>query len=199
MALLEIDDLRVGFPVGERMIEVVRGVSFSVEAGEAVGLVGESGSGKSQTALAILRLLRPPGRVVGGSIRLNGEDLTQADEAAMRRIRGGTISIVFQDALSGLNPVFPIGVQLIDVVRAHRRVSPRGGVLGMVGESGCGKSTTAHMILQVEQPTTGTLRFNGTVLTGLPDAALRPYRRRGRWCSRMPDRRSIHARPSAIF
>jgi len=125
MALLEIDDLRVGFPIGGRMVEVVRGVSFTVEAGEAVGLVGESGSGKSQTALAILRLLRPPGRIVGGSVRLNGQDLTQADEPAMRRLRGGTISIVFQDALSGLNPVFPIGVQLTDVVRAHRRVSAR--------------------------------------------------------------------------
>ena len=87
MALLEIDDLRVGFPIGGRMVEVVRGVSFTVEAGEAVGLVGESGSGKSQTALAILRLLRPPGRIVGGSVRLNGQDLTQADEPAMAAAR----------------------------------------------------------------------------------------------------------------
>jgi oligopeptide/dipeptide ABC transporter ATP-binding protein len=125
MALLEIEDLRVGFPVGGRMVDVVRGVSLTVEAGEAVGLVGESGSGKSQTALAILRLLRHPGRIVGGSIRLDGQDLTQADEATMRQLRGGVISIVFQDAMSGLNPVFPIGVQLTDVVRAHRGVSAR--------------------------------------------------------------------------
>ena len=91
MALLEIDDLRIGFPVGGRMIEVVRGVSFTVEAGEAVGLVGESGSGKSQTALAILRLLRPPGRIVGGSVRLDGTGPDaggrDGDAAAARRRR----------------------------------------------------------------------------------------------------------------
>jgi peptide/nickel transport system ATP-binding protein/oligopeptide transport system ATP-binding protein len=123
MALLEVQDLRIGFPGGSRMVEVVRGVSFTVNAGEAVGLVGESGSGKSQTALAILRLLRSPGQILGGSVRLDGQELTQADEATMRKLRGGTISIVFQDAMSGLNPVFPIGVQLCDVIRAHRRVS----------------------------------------------------------------------------
>ncbi len=125
MALLEIRNLRVGFPIAGRMVDVVRDVSFDVEAGEAVGLVGESGSGKSQTALAILRLLRNPGRITGGSIRLDGQELTTADEAAMRRLRGGSVSIVFQDALSGLNPVFPIGVQITDVVRAHRKVSAR--------------------------------------------------------------------------
>jgi oligopeptide/dipeptide ABC transporter ATP-binding protein len=125
MARLEVRNLRVGFPIGGRMVDVVRDISFTIEAGEAVGLVGESGSGKSQTALAILRLLRHPGRITGGSIRLDGQDLTHADEATMRRLRGSSISIVFQDALSGLNPVFPIGVQITDVVRAHRGGSAR--------------------------------------------------------------------------
>ena len=123
MALLEIEDLGIGFPIGGRIIEVVRGISFSVDSGEAVGLVGESGSGKSQTALAIMRLLRHPGRITRGSIRFDGADLTRLDEPAMRRLRGGTLSIVFQDALSGLNPVFPIGVQLTDVIRAHTGVT----------------------------------------------------------------------------
>ena len=125
MALLEVRNLRVGFPMAGRMVDVVRDISFDIEAGEAVGLVGESGSGKSQTALAILHLLRHPGRVTGGTIRLDGQDLTHADEATMRGLRGSSISIVFQDALSGLNPVFPIGVQIIDVVRAHRGGSVR--------------------------------------------------------------------------
>ncbi len=123
MALLEIEDLGIGFPIGGRIVEVVRGVSFSVDAGEAVGLVGESGSGKSQTALAIMRLLRHPGRITRGSIRFDGADLTRLDEPAMRKLRGGTLSIVFQDALSGLNPVFPVGVHLTDVIRAHTGMS----------------------------------------------------------------------------
>jgi peptide/nickel transport system ATP-binding protein/oligopeptide transport system ATP-binding protein len=125
MALLEVDDLRVGFPVGGRMIEVVRGVSFRVDAGEALGLVGESGSGKSQTALAILRLLKPPGRILGGRVRFAGEVLNDLDERSMARLRGAGISIVFQDALAALNPAFSIGTQLTDVILAHRSVSRR--------------------------------------------------------------------------
>ncbi|MCX7324988.1 MAG: ABC transporter ATP-binding protein [Hyphomicrobiales bacterium] len=123
MALLEVENLGIGFPTGGRIVEVVRGVSFKIEAGESVGLVGESGSGKSQTALAIMRLLREPGRITRGAVRFDGTDLTQADEATMRRLRGGAVSIVFQDALSGLNPVFPVGVQLMDVIAAHRDVT----------------------------------------------------------------------------
>ncbi|TPG58190.1 ABC transporter ATP-binding protein [Roseomonas nepalensis] len=139
MALLEVRDLHVGFPVAGRMVEVVRGVTFSIEAGEALGLVGESGSGKSQTALAILRLLRHPGRVTRGSVRFEGRELTTASEAAMRSLRGSSLSIVFQDALSGLNPVFPIGTQLTDVIMAHRGLSRRAArdaaveALGLVG------------------------------------------------------------------
>ena len=123
MALLEVRDLRVGFPVGGRMVEVVRGVSFTLEPGEALGLVGESGSGKSQTALAILRLLKPPGRILGGSVCFEGTDLVTASAATMARLRGAGLSMVFQDALASLNPAFTIGTQLTDVVRAHRRLT----------------------------------------------------------------------------
>ena len=142
MALLEVRDLHVGFPVAGRMVEVVRGVTFSIEAGEALGLVGESGSGKSQTALAILRLLRSPGCITRGSVRLEGRELTTADEATMRSLRGSSVSIVFQDAMSGLNPVFPIGTQLTDVMTAHRGLSRRAArdaaveVLELVGIRG---------------------------------------------------------------
>jgi peptide/nickel transport system ATP-binding protein/oligopeptide transport system ATP-binding protein len=150
MALLEVDDLRIGFPVGGRMVEVVRGVSFRLDAGEALGLVGESGSGKSQTALAILHLLRPPGRVTGGAIRFDGQDLAQAGPAAMRRLRGGAISIVFQDAMAGLNPVFSIGTQLTDVITAHRRMGARAArdvaveALELVGIRGAGTRLGAY-------------------------------------------------------
>ena len=123
--LLEVRDLRVGFPVDGRMVEVVRGVSFDLDEGEALGLVGESGSGKSQTALAILRLLKPPGRILGGSVRFAGQELTTASDAELTRLRGAGISIVFQDALAALNPAFTIGVQLEDVVMAHRGFSRR--------------------------------------------------------------------------
>ncbi|MEI5668398.1 ABC transporter ATP-binding protein [Bosea sp. CCNWLW174] len=150
MALLEIDNLGIGFPTAAGMAEVVRGLSLSVETGEAVGLVGESGSGKSQTALAIMRLLRAPGRITRGSIRLDGHDIGRLDEREMRRLRGGTVSIVFQDALSGLNPVFPIGVQISDVIRAHRTVSQRDArniaveMLELVGIKDAGKRLDAY-------------------------------------------------------
>ena len=122
MPLLEVTDLRVGFPVNGSMVEVVRGVSFTLEPGEALGLVGESGSGKSQTALAILRLLKPPGRILSGTVRFDGTELTRAGEGVMARLRGAGLSMVFQDALASLNPAFTIGTQITDVVRAHRRL-----------------------------------------------------------------------------
>jgi len=139
MALLEIDDLHVGFPTDKGVVELVRGLSFAVEASEGVGLVGESGSGKSQTALSILQLLRPPVRILKGAVRFEGRVISAADEGTMRQLRGSAISMVFQDALSGLNPAFTIGTQLIDVIAAHRRVARSEAVtiaveaLGMVG------------------------------------------------------------------
>lgn len=122
MALLEVEDLRVGFPIAGCMVEVVRGVSFSLEHGEALGLVGESGSGKSQTALAILRLLKPPGRILGGRVRFQRQNPVGASEVAMAKLRGAGLSMVFQDAPASLNPAFTIGTQLTDVVMAHRGV-----------------------------------------------------------------------------
>jgi len=122
MPLLEVKDLRVGFPVNGRMVEVVRGVSFTLGSGEALGMVGESGSGKSQTALALLRLLKPPGHILSGSVRFEGTELTRASDGVMARLRGAGLSMVFQDAMASLNPAFTVGTQLTDVVRAHRRI-----------------------------------------------------------------------------
>ncbi|MEZ5331276.1 MAG: ABC transporter ATP-binding protein [Thermoanaerobaculia bacterium] len=124
-ALLEVRELGISFPRGGRRARVVRGASFDVGRGEVVGLVGESGSGKSVTALAALRLVPPPGRIDGGSIRLAGEELLDQPERAMRRVRGGRIGLVFQEPMSALNPVFTVGSQIAETVRLHRDVSRR--------------------------------------------------------------------------
>ena len=130
--LLEIRDLEVAFPVrGARgeWLPVVRGASLAVGRGEMVGLVGESGSGKSMTALAALGLVPPPGRVTAGSITLHGPggdlDLLQAGERALRMVRGGRVAMVFQEPATAFNPVYSIGFQVAEAVRAHRPVSRR--------------------------------------------------------------------------
>jgi peptide/nickel transport system ATP-binding protein len=130
-ALLEIRDLGVAFPARDAAggwLPVVRGASLSVGRGEVVGLVGESGSGKTLTALAVLGLVPPPGRVTAGGIRLSGEgggavDLLALSPEALRRVRGGRIAMVFQEPATAFNPVYSIGFQIAEAVRAHRRIS----------------------------------------------------------------------------
>jgi len=122
-SLLEVDRLTVSFPGEDRDIDVVRGCSFRVDAGEFVGLVGESGSGKSMTALAILRLVPPPGRITAGRVRLEGIDLGTLGERQLRQVRGGRIAMVFQEPMTALNPVLTIGFQIAEAIRAHRRTS----------------------------------------------------------------------------
>jgi peptide/nickel transport system ATP-binding protein len=120
-ALLEVRDLRVAFTRrGEPDTLAVDGVSFDVAPGQVVGLVGESGCGKSVTSLAIMRLLPPRGVRVSGSVTLDGTDLLTLPESRMRELRGRDMSMVFQDPLSSLNPVIPIGLQVTEVLRRHR-------------------------------------------------------------------------------
>ena len=121
--LLKIEELHVGFRGADGIVEAVRGIDFSVASGEVVGIVGESGSGKSLSMLAVMRLLGATARITGGRVVFDGEDLLAASEARMREIRGRDIAMVFQDPQSSLNPALSIGRQVIDVVRAHRRVS----------------------------------------------------------------------------
>ncbi|TCB98889.1 ABC transporter ATP-binding protein [Micromonospora zingiberis] len=122
MALLEVDDLSVTFARrNQRAVHAVDGVSFSVDAGEVVGLVGESGCGKSVTSLAIMGLLpKQPGLRVGGKAVFDGTDLLQLDDRSRRDIRGRDIAMIFQDPLSSLNPVIPIGLQVTEVLTRHR-------------------------------------------------------------------------------
>ncbi|MBP9144324.1 MAG: ABC transporter ATP-binding protein [Thermoanaerobaculia bacterium] len=119
--LLEVAGLEIRFPGDPRPYEVVRGASFAVQRGEIVGLVGESGSGKSLTALAILGLVPPPGRVTGGRILLDGRNLLELDERAMRAVRGGRIGLVFQEPMAALNPVLTLETQICEAIRAHRK------------------------------------------------------------------------------
>ncbi len=120
--VLSTTDLVVAFPADDGWRPVVDGVSLRVAHGERVGLVGESGSGKSVTALATLGLVPPPGMVRGGRVEVAGRDLSALDSEAIRELRGGTVGLVFQEPGSALNPVFSVGFQLAETVRAHRGV-----------------------------------------------------------------------------
>jgi oligopeptide transport system ATP-binding protein len=121
--LLEVKHLRVSFftPVGE--VKAVGGISYDLNYGEVMGIVGESGSGKSVEAYAIMGLLQSPGKVVGGSITFDGEDVLAKSEKEMQAFRGNQVSMIFQNPMTCLNPVYTIGDQLIEAIRCHKKIS----------------------------------------------------------------------------
>ena len=124
--LLEVRELAVEYATSAGPpVAAARGVSFDVDAGEAVGLLGESGCGKTTLLFALLGLLPPTARVVGGSIRFRGRDVLAMAPSEMRRLRGAEIAVVFQDPALTLNPVRRVGTQVAEVVRAHRDQSSR--------------------------------------------------------------------------
>src|SRR5690606_27085302 len=138
--LLAVRDLRTYFATAAGVARAVDGVSFDVFRGEMVGLVGESGCGKSVSGFSILRLIPPPGRIQeGSSVLFEGEDLLKASERRLRDIRGDRISMIFQEPMSALNPVFTVGDQVAEVVRVHRSAGRREAwdravqMLGLVG------------------------------------------------------------------
>lgn len=120
--LIEVKDLRVSFftPAGE--VKAVNGISYDLNYGEVMGIVGESGSGKSVEAYSIIGLLQSPGKVVGGSITVDGENILDYDEKKMRDFRGNTVSMIFQNPMTCLNPVYTIGNQLMEAVLCHENV-----------------------------------------------------------------------------
>jgi peptide/nickel transport system ATP-binding protein len=123
---LEIKDLRVSFSTEGRKVEVVSGVSFSIPRGEIVGVVGESGCGKTVTALSIMRLIpEPPGSIDGGEILFDGANLLDYSDRDLRSIRGNRISMVFQEPISSLNPVFNVGEQIGEALRTHLNITKK--------------------------------------------------------------------------
>ena len=123
--LLEVTDLKTQFPTRAGLVRAVDGVSFTIGEGELLGLVGESGCGKSITALSIMRLIYPPGKIVEGSIRFKGEDLTKASDERLREIRGNDVAMIFQDPMTSLNPVYRVGEQIAEALRLHRKLDKK--------------------------------------------------------------------------
>ncbi|MBI2899884.1 MAG: ABC transporter ATP-binding protein [Planctomycetes bacterium] len=124
-AILEVKNLRTGFFTDDGVVMAVDDVSYPIYRGKTLGLVGESGCGKSVTALSIMRLLSYPGRIIGGQILFEGEDLAVKPDGEMREIRGNKISMIFQEPMTSLNPVFTIGSQISEAVVLHQKKSKR--------------------------------------------------------------------------
>jgi oligopeptide/dipeptide ABC transporter ATP-binding protein len=134
VTLLQVRNLTTAFQTGRGEINAVEDVSFDLNQGEVLGIVGESGSGKSVTALTIMGLLpRPPARIAAGSVRFDGTELTTMSDTRMQRIRGPGIAMVFQEPMTSLNPVFTIGEQIVETIRAHENL-PQRAVFGRAVE-----------------------------------------------------------------
>ncbi len=123
-AILKMDGLKTHFFTDDGLVPAVDGVSFEIGRGRTLGLVGESGSGKSVTAMSILRLIpQPPGKIVGGKILFEGRDLTKISNAQMRKVRGNEISVIFQEPMTSLNPVFTVGNQIVEAILLHQNMT----------------------------------------------------------------------------
>ncbi len=118
--LLTVHDLKTYFPTEDGLVRAVDGISFKIKKKEIVGIVGESGCGKSMTAMSILRLIDPPGKIESGEILFDGVNLTKLKETEMQKIRGGSISVIFQEPMTSLNPVFTIGEQIEEAIMLHQ-------------------------------------------------------------------------------
>ena len=124
MNLLEIKDLTIHYITDDGTVKAVNGIDLTLEEGDTLGLVGETGAGKTTTALGVLRLVpNPPGKIIGGQILYKGEDIMEKSEAQMRKIRGGEISMIFQDPMTALNPVLKVGDQIAEVIHLHGNCS----------------------------------------------------------------------------
>ena len=123
--LLEVAGLRTEIRMRSATVRAVRDVSFSIAPGETVGLVGESGCGKSMTGMSLMRLLPPGGRIAAGSVRLAGRELTTLSESEIRRVRGNSVSMIFQDPMTSLNPTMTVGDQIAESAIIHRGLSQK--------------------------------------------------------------------------
>ena len=139
MALLEVKDLRVHFETEDGVVQALDGITYSVEAGQVLGIVGESGSGKSVSSLTVMGLTRAKNARISGEVLFDGKSLLEVSEDEMRRMRGDDIAMIFQDPLSSLHPFYKVGNQIVEAVQAHRDVSKAQAydraveMLGLVG------------------------------------------------------------------
>jgi peptide/nickel transport system ATP-binding protein len=164
MALLDVSDLSVVFARrGQRTVRAVDGVSFEVDSGEIVGLVGESGCGKSVTSLAIMGLLPPRGVNIGGKAVLDGMNLLELDSRTMRDVRGKDVAMIFQDPLSSLNPVVPIGIQITEVLARHR---------GMTGDKARNEAASLLDRVGIPDPTRRLKEYPHQLSGGMRQRAL---------------------------
>src|SRR5262245_8473993 len=151
MALLDIDNLQVGFDTEAGLLKAVDGVSFTIEKGQTLGLVGESGCGKSVTATSVLRLVpNPPGKIIGGAIRINGTDILEPKREELPKIRGKDIAMIFQDPMTSLNPVFTIEKQMGEVLRLR---------FGMDREAARKRSTEMLATVGIPDPSTRLMNY----------------------------------------
>ncbi|NHX37503.1 MULTISPECIES: ABC transporter ATP-binding protein [Halolamina] len=153
MSVLQIDDLHTYFDTESGTVRAVEGIDLTIEAGEIVGLVGESGSGKSVTASSIMDLVQHPGRIADGTVRYDGQDVLSLSEDELAELRGGEISMIFQDPMDAFNPTQTVGRQLHDVLRSHREgsVHPLVRALGLDHDADC-KAAVVEMLDAVGIP-----------------------------------------------
>ena len=149
--LLVVEDLTVGFATESGPLQAAAEISFELNPGEVLAIVGESGSGKSVTAQTLIGLTRSPNATIAGSVRLAGEELLDADEAALQKVRGDRIAMVFQDPMTSFNPVYRVGAQIVEAIRAHRPSMGDGAarelaveMLGSVGIPDAGRRVDAY-------------------------------------------------------
>lgn len=123
--VLEVKGLQTSFFTPDGEVKAVDGVDFSVNSNETLGIVGESGSGKSITSLSVMRLIQHPGKIVGGTIELSGEDLLKKSKQQFAKYRGNRLSMIFQEPMTSLNPVFTVGSQIAEAVRIHKKLDKK--------------------------------------------------------------------------
>jgi oligopeptide/dipeptide ABC transporter ATP-binding protein len=158
-ALLSVDHLTTVFDLPGGPVPAVDDVSFEIRAGETLGLVGESGSGKSVTALSIMRLVQPPGRIATGAIRFRNRNLLDLSEAEMRKVRGADIGLIFQEPMTALNPVFTVGDQIGEALLVHDRATRRGATARAVELlDAVGVPDAAHRVRDYPHQLSGGMR-----------------------------------------
>jgi oligopeptide/dipeptide ABC transporter ATP-binding protein len=166
--LLEVKDLQTHFKTRRGLVRAVDGVSFDVPAGASVGIVGESGSGKSVTSLSIMRLIESPGFIAGGQILFQGRDVAGLSEREVRGLRGRDLSLVFQNPMSALNPVYTVGKQVVEALRAHQKLSRQAAMERAVQLfSMVGISATERRVHEYPHKLSGGMRQRVTIAMAL--------------------------------